>query len=617
VSGFVGVVSLDGAPPDAGVLERMAQTLAFRGPDGTHITTKPGAVFCFTFLRTGPAPQCPSQPCSLDGRIWLFGDVRLDGRDDLQRKLEQHGDEFGGEVTDEELVLRAWRRWGEDSLADLIGDYSFALWDTEARQLWCARDLMGARPFFYAKAGNHFYFSNTLDTIRCAPDISNALDHHFIGDFLLQGWCSDLARSVFRDIARLRAGYALRYSVAGLHVHRFSFLPIEEPLWLKREEEYVEQFGSLLEQSVLDRLPRGPAAIFMSGGLDSTTVAAIAVHTARRKGLPLDLRAYTVDCDPIIRDDEGRLARFVAEHIGISIELQQGTSCRPYQNWETSRLYTPEPFHEPYRFLYLQQVSDISKHSRVALNGYGGDGIMTGQTWPYLVYLARRFKLTTIAKKFATYMLRHRSIPPLRGGFRSRIQSALGLKNHAALYPEWLHPHFQERMALSERWRELRRRCDKSHPWYPDAAAGLNGGFWATVLENEDAGWTRTALQSRAPLLDMRIHRFLLRVPPLPLCIDKELLRRAVLGYLPDEVRLRPKTLPAGDFLDLQCRNGTWHPLPLPTANETILEFVDWRRLEDSVHKAKDGSLWRDLRPISLLYWLQVTNAGREDTLGR
>src|SRR5258708_11112022 len=122
MSGFAGVVSLDGAPPDARLLDRMAQTLAFRGPDGTHITTKPGAGFCFTFLRTGPAPQCPSQPCSLDGRTWLLGDVRLDGRDGLRRKLEQHGDEISPNVTAEELELRARHRWRRNAPPDLLRD---------------------------------------------------------------------------------------------------------------------------------------------------------------------------------------------------------------------------------------------------------------------------------------------------------------------------------------------------------------------------------------------------------------------------------------------------------------------------------------------------------------
>ena len=236
MSGFAAIISLDGAPPDQRTLERMAQKLAFRGPDGTHIATKPGAGFCFTFLRTGPAPQCPSQPCSLDGRVWLLGDVRLDGN-----------------VTDEELVLRARRRWEKASLPELIGDYSFALWDKETRQLWCARDLMGARPFFYAQSGNHLYFSNTLNAIRCAPAISSALDNHFIGDFLLQGCCSYPERTAFRYISRLPAGYKLRFSKDGLLVQQYTTVPIEEPLWLKRDEEYVEQFRSLLERAVADQ----------------------------------------------------------------------------------------------------------------------------------------------------------------------------------------------------------------------------------------------------------------------------------------------------------------------------------------------------------------------------
>jgi len=462
---------------------------------------------------------------------------------------------------------------------------------------------MGARPFFYARAGNRLYFSNTLNTIRCAPEISAELDQHFIGDFLLQGWCSYPERTAFREISRLPAGRALRYSGLRLAVHRFTALPVEEPLWLRREEELVERFSDLLETAVRERLPTGPAAIFMSGGLDSTSVASIAVNCARKTGLPVDLRAFTVDCQPLFDDQEGRLALLVCKHIGISAEMQQGTSCRPFQDWEHPRLRMPEPFHEPYRSLYLEQVSQITRHSRVALNGYGGDGIMTGQAWPYLTYLAQRFRLKTIASVFGKYVFKHWSIPPLRGGFRSRIQRALGVRNEATEYPSWLDSAFEERMGLANRWEELRHPHEKSHHWYPDAAYSLNAGLWANVLENEDAGWTQFPLESRAPLLDMRIHRFLLRIPPLPLCIDKELLRRAVLGYLPDEVRLRPKAPFAGDLLDYQVRNGTWSPLPLPQPNEGVLAFVDWPRLTASMVTAHGVSLWRDLRPYSLLYW--------------
>jgi asparagine synthase (glutamine-hydrolysing) len=365
----------------------MAQTLAFRGPDGTHITTKPGAGFCFTFLRTGPAPQCPSQPCSLDGNVWLIGDVRLDGRDDLRRKLEQHGDKLDEHATDEELVLRSWRRWREDCLSDLIGDYSFALWDAEERRLWCARDLMGARPFFYAQADNCLYFSNTLAVVRYAPIVSHELDNHFIGDFLLQGSCGDTARTAFRDISRLPAGYLLRFSQRGMCVHRSIELPHGEPLWLKREEEYVERFRELLLRAVVERLPQDPAAIYMSGGLDSTSIAAIAVDYARKRARASSLHAYCVDCQPLFDDQEGRLAAHVAEYLSIPIKMWSQSSCLPFADWDEKKVVTPEPGQEPYLPSYLDQSFLVSRQSRVVFTGYGGDGILTGQAWPYFVYL--------------------------------------------------------------------------------------------------------------------------------------------------------------------------------------------------------------------------------------
>src|SRR5260370_6068818 len=100
MSGFAGVVCTGDTPPDPILLERMAARLAFRGPDATQIWSRAGAGFCFTLLRTGPAHQSAEQPCTLDGRLWLLGDVRLDGREDLRRQLEQAGESLPSDVTD-------------------------------------------------------------------------------------------------------------------------------------------------------------------------------------------------------------------------------------------------------------------------------------------------------------------------------------------------------------------------------------------------------------------------------------------------------------------------------------------------------------------------------------
>jgi asparagine synthase (glutamine-hydrolysing) len=606
VSGFAGAVSLDGAPADAHWLQRMAEQLAFRGPDGTHITTKPGAGFCFTFLRTGPAPQCPAQPCSLDGRVWLLGDVRLDGRDDLRRKLEQHGDEFEAGVTDEELVLRAWLRWGEEALPDLLGDYAFALWDGEAQKLWCVRDLMGARPFFYAQAGDWFYFGNTLGAIRCSPGISTALDARFIGDFLLEGWNADGARTAFREISRLPSGHVLRYERAGLVIRRFASIPIEAPLQLKSEREYIQQFATLVEQAVAERLPQGNAAIFMSGGLDSTSVAAFAVRSARSRNVPLSLRAYNVHYETLFDDEEGRYASLAARHLGFPIEVQAADSCLPYAGWDDGSLpAAPEPYHEPFRLLYIEQNRRIAAQAHVAFNGYGGDGVLTGQAWPYLVDRLRKLRLAIAAKKFCGYFLENGRFPPLRGGFRSRWRRWSRRIEPMAEYPQWLAPEFEKEVCLRERWRELRRPQQKLHPWYPDAFTALNTSYWPSLLESEDAARTAAPVEARAPLLDVRIQRFLLRVPPVPLCIDKELLRRAARDLLPEEILMRPKTPLVGNPLAVHIEKRLWSPPALATSDRGVDMFVNRDKLLEIMGDPALFSPWRDLVPLSLQYWLK------------
>ena len=140
MSGFAGMVNGDGSAPDSRVLEKMAAGLEFRGPDAKQVSVQSGAGFCFSLLRTGPAPQAEVQPCSLDGRTWLIGDVRLDGREELRRELEQRGESISAEATDEELILHAWRQWGEASFEKLL--LEGARW----------RVLYGASDFFRCDA---------------------------------------------------------------------------------------------------------------------------------------------------------------------------------------------------------------------------------------------------------------------------------------------------------------------------------------------------------------------------------------------------------------------------------------------------------------------------------
>jgi asparagine synthase (glutamine-hydrolysing) len=611
MSGFAGMVSTGGATPDPYLLESMAAGLGFRGPDATQICSQAGAGFCFTLLRSGPAPQSSEQPCSLDGRVWLAGDARLDGREDLRRELEQNAEPFALNATDEELILRAWRQWGEAGLARLLGDLSFALWDCASRQLLCVRDLMGLRPFFFVSSVDWFFFSNTLDVLRLAPGVASTLDPQFIGDFLLQEWSSEASRTVYKDIHRLPPGHCLKYSKDGLCIRRYTEFPIEQPLLLKRPEEYIERFQSLLERAVRDRLPDGPSAVFLSGGLDSTSVAAVATKIARSSEVSGSLRAYTIDSRPLFDDEEGILASRVAEQLGLDIQMVSAGSCLPFQGWGEPELRTPEPTHDPFLALSQLQYRQISSQARVAFTGNGGDDVLTGQAWPYLVYLLRQWQFFTVGKTFGSYILKHKRIPPLRGGFRTRLGRWMGRTDPLAEFPPWLEPHFVEQYHLRERWLELQRGPKTSHPLHPLGHAGLASESGPGMNETEDATWTGVPVESRAPLLDLRMLRFLLRVPPVPWCMEKELLREAMRGILPEEIRLRPKTPLLFEPVDCFVKYKRWNPLPLAEPPVEIRTYVDWRRLGATLGTASGSTLWAGLRPVSLSYWLKsIENKG-------
>jgi asparagine synthase (glutamine-hydrolysing) len=224
-----------------------------------------------------------------------------------------------------------------------------------------------------------------------------------------------------------------------------------------------------------------------------------------------------------------------------------------------------------------------------------------------LLDLAKGLSFTTIATEWGKYIRKHKRFPPLRGGFRAGMRRWIGRRDQMNAFPQWLAPHFERKLNLRERWRALHQNGHEhsTHPWYPSAHRVLNSGSWASAIEVDDSAWSAVPVDSRSPFLDSRILRFLLRVPPIPLCVDKELLRRITLGYLPDEIRLRPKVPLAGDPLALLSKCGRWSPIPLPTPAPSILAFIDWEKLALNLRDYNSESAWRDLAPITLLYWLK------------
>jgi asparagine synthase (glutamine-hydrolysing) len=607
MSGFFGIVRQDGKPIEERFLERVAEEFSFRGPDGKGVWTQASVGGCFAWMRTGPARQSSQQPVIWEDRYWLWGDLRLDGRHELQKQLTKNHRAVEADATSEELLLRAWAEWGDGSLDRVIGDFSFALWDAKEESLWCARDFVGARPFYYAQARGVFCFSNTLEILRSVPEVSGELDEAFLGDFLLEGWNIEQARTVYRDIRRLAAGHVLRFSKGAVEVRRFRKLPIEEPLQFKYAEDYLEAYRDLLKVTVNDRLPEGATALYLSGGLDSSAVCAVAKQIASQRNQTEKLKAFTVSWELFFEDPEPAFAKVTAQHIDIAHEVLQETELTPFEGAETEEGRIPEPNQEVFFTRERRQFQSIAAHSNVVLAGDGGDDILTGQGWPYLVHLWRTGDWKEIAREFGGYFWTHKRIPPLRGGFRSKLGRLLKTQDSFAGYPEWLNDDFAARANLRQRWLELKnRKNSQEHPLHPEAYEALHEGYWAGVLETEDAGWNRVRLETRAPLLDLRMVTFLLRLPPVPWCVNKELCRKAMRGALPSAVVERPKTPLRKDPLEVCAGRQEWISRLPREAPEGLEKFVNWGKWCETFYHSKGSLSWISLRPVSLLHWLKA-----------
>jgi asparagine synthase (glutamine-hydrolysing) len=614
VSGFAGIIRLepgvDSEQADRSAIERMAQAIAFRGPDALQKSNQDNASFAFSLLTTGPAPQAGSQPVTVDGSTWLLGDVRCDGRDELLARLEQHGASVSRSATSEELVLHFFSQFGSAVLPELHGDLSFALWNSRQRKLIAYRDLTGQRPFFYSNYNDVLIFSNTIQAVLSASFVSRELDEEFIADFLLGSPYQNPSRTVYRDIRRLPPGHLLEFSKSGFSVRRIANTPVEDVLILKRDEEYIEEFRRLFTQSVRDQLPPIDTTILLSGGLDSTTLAACAV-ALRKQASPesdLNLRALSVDSRPVVDDEEADLASRFARSFGIPCQVLHSGDALPFAGWEDLPVPFPEPVLDPYADFCLSYYRLIAQNSHLALSGDGGDEVLRLQALPYLRFLYRRRGPLSVLSTVGQYMISQRKLPALGAGIRSGFLRLFGKRSYDPPFPRWLTPDFQRRLDLPNRWHSMNSPMPSPHPFNPRAYASLNDLSVASLLEYSDATWTGCAVETRNPFLDRRLSGFLLRIPLIPWSMDKYLLRRSQIGILPDEIRLRPKTPLTKDVMLLHAGSGRWNPALVEAAEGRIREFVDCKLLMSYLKESTDDSLYLHLRPVSLARWLKITN---------
>ena len=608
MSGICGIVNLDGAPADRERLHDMTASMAFRGPDGEGEWSAGPAALGHAMLRTTFEARDERHPASLDGQVWIAADARIDARADLRARLAARGRIVARAATDAELILHAYHAWDEDCVAHLLGDFAFAVWDAPRRKLFCARDHFGVKPFFHARAGECVVFSNTLNCIRRHPAISTELDELSIADFLLFELNQDPAATTFRDIRRLPPAHCLTASSQGVRVREYWSLPLETRVRYRDSGDYVEHFKELLEVAVADRLRTDRVGVELTGGLDSTSIAATALAVIARGAPACEVSAHTIVYDRLIPDDERRFAAMVAGKLGIPIHYFAADEFVLYDPRDRAQVQPPEPFHDPRAASTREALRRSASLGRVMLTGWDGDALLNESPKPYLRTLLRDRRWARLAAGVVSYGVSQRRLVPLtvRAWFKGGGPDA-----GTPAYPAWLEPSLEARLGLRARWEYAYNEPQVTHPVRPYAFRTLASIMrMSSFFEYSDAGVTGVPLEHRHPLMDLRLQEYCLSLPPLPWCVKKEIVRRAMRGVLPEPVRRRPKTPLAGwpEMELLHRPEAQWIDGFVPAPQ--LARYVDRARIPRLCEQpVADQSLrearWRDLRPLSLDFWLR------------
>jgi len=602
MSGIVGMVSLDGTPVDERLLRRMTDSLTYRGPDRQEIWLDGAAGFGHTLLRTTIESEHEHQPASLDGQVWITADARVDDRAELVDRLASLGRRDLRTASDAELILHAYHAWGLHCVEHLLGDFAFAIWDKPARRLFCARDHFGVKPFYYAEVQGGIVFSNTLECVRLHPDVGDTLNELCIADFLLFGFNQEPTTTTFADVRRLAAAHHVTCEEGRLHAGRYWTLPTDGHIRYRRSHEYVDRFKELFRAAVDDRLRTSDVGVWMSGGLDSTSIAAAARQILGGRGAPFELRACTVGYDSLIPDEERHYAEVAAKALGLSIDYLPADRYRPFDGWDHPDLSTPEPTGDPFLLIRIQQLKQTASHCRVLLCGEGGDEVLRCS---YVVDLLGKMRLLELGSDVARALLLHRRQPA--AGVRARVKQWLGHGVRLPPYPGWLNRAFAERLNLRGRWEQATGpELDGDHPLRSEAYRLLATAPWSWYCESSDPGVTRIPAEVRYPFLDVRLVRYLLSIPPIPWCIDKQILRIAMRDVLPDSVRLRAKAALASDPLVAHLRqepDGGWLDRFDPVAE--LDRWVERAAVPPLAGGRDAHESWLNVRPLCLNYWLR------------
>jgi asparagine synthase (glutamine-hydrolysing) len=603
MSGFAGIIRLNGRPVSESTARTLRAAIAHRGADGGGVWRDGAEVLVQATLHTTPESAIEAMPHTDDtGELVIVADVRLDNRAELIRALGLNPSPEWP-VGDAALILAAWRRWGESCPDRLEGDFAFALWDRRERRLFCARDPFGVKPLVYTLVeGRLFAFASDVRALLELEEVPRDLDDRRIAAFLAIRF-EDTERTFHRAIRRMPGGHSLTLHDGTVTISRYWHPERVRPLRLRSNAEYAHGFLALFADAVRARIRVArPSHLgsLLSGGLDSSAITCIARDERARNrdgALPVFSWIFT----DALEADERAYQQIVIATGGLTPHILDSATAglSPWSDLEM--LLADGPLYAPNFYLNTGIAKAAHRTGvRVLLDGLGGDAIISRGA-ARLPELFLQGRLVTLARELRALGRRSESDATLRRLFVEHVV--------APLAPQWLfqlgawlrrRPPSADpglrllRPELAQRFGEL--GDSRYRPFLTarqEHLAQFNAPMLAEGLELFDRILAPFGVEGRYPFFDRRLAEYCLSLPGDQKLADgysRVVARRAMEGILPREVQWRAGKGRPGLHLVASLRESRERLDDLFLRRSAVLEpYVDLDVLRSAYRDFIDG----------------------------
>ena len=570
--GIAGIVAIDGLQPDAhGRAARMRDVMAHRGPDDAGVFGDDHAVLVHRRLSIVDLAGGRQPLSNEDGTQWVVFNGEIYNHAAVRRVLEGFGHRYRTK-SDTETIVHAYEQWGDDCVHRFRGMFAFAIWDAPKRRLLLARDRLGVKPLYWTRRGDLLLFGSEIKAILASGLVDAEPNVTAIPELLSTRSIAG-SGTMFRGVQKLLPGHVLVFEDGETRIRQYWDVPSRDaqssglraqgspndsPQPSALRPDTVTQFRSLLEESVGLRLMSDvPLGVFLSGGIDSSAVAAI---MARQLGRPLQTFSVAFADNGF---NELAYARDVATAIGaegheVVIDDRDFFDALPKLVW-----HEDEPIAHPSSVALYFVAALARRHVTVVLTGEGSDELLAGYgkylraTWNWRAGSVYEHMLpASIRRAIAAGVVPR--IPSTLGRYARRSFLAMDRSPEAMFFDNFAAIRLADQHTLLAP--DLRAAVTREHAYgsslghfsHPSGDSTLLDRLLYTdvktylveLLMKQDQMSMATSIESRVPFLDHKLVEFAARLPDewkLSGLTTKRVLREAMKGLLPESILNRPK----------------------------------------------------------------------------